>query len=278
MINIGEKVNLEIVKRVPFGFYLKYHNYEILLPTKYTNDTMKVGDFVDVVIYTDSNDKLIATTLTPKAYAETFASLKVVDVNPTGAFLDLGLEKHILVPKSMQVSNLQIDNNYIFYVYADKLSTRLIATEKLDRFFETNHIDLELNEEVDLLVYKKTPMGYKVVINGMYSGMIYNNEVFSHLKVGYPALGYVKLIREDNKIDISLQPIGVDNLLMAKDSILSKLENNRGILEISDKSDSEKIKSTLNMSKKTFKRALGMLYKEGLVRILEDKIERVNAE
>jgi predicted RNA-binding protein (virulence factor B family) len=272
MIEIGTRLSLEIIKRVPFGFYLKYNRYEILLPQKYTNDMMKVGDMVDVTLYTDSNDRPIATTLVPKAYANSFASLTVTDVNSVGAFVDIGLEKHILVPKSMQSSNLQIGNNYIFYLYADKLSNRLIATEKLEKFLEKRFIDLEQNQEVDLLVYKRTPMGYKVVINNLYSGMIYNNEVFQHIKVGYANSGYVKLVREDNKIDISLQPIGVDNLFAAKESIMNKLEQSKGELNLHDGSSSEMIKEKLGMSKKTFKRAIGMLLKDELITLENESI------
>jgi predicted RNA-binding protein (virulence factor B family) len=272
MIEIGKRLSLEIIKRVPFGFYLKYNRYEILLPQKYTNDMMKVGDMVDVTLYTDSNDRPIATTLVPKAYANSFASLTVTDVNSVGAFVDIGLEKHILVPKSMQSSNLQIGNNYIFYLYADKLSNRLIATEKLEKFLEKRFIDLEQNQEVDLLVYKRTPMGYKVVINNLYSGMIYNNEVFQHIKVGYANSGYVKLVREDNKIDISLQPIGVDNLFAAKESIMNKLEQSKGELNLHDGSSSEMIKEKLGMSKKTFKRAIGMLLKDELITLENESI------
>jgi predicted RNA-binding protein (virulence factor B family) len=272
MIEIGTRLSLEIIKRVPFGFYLKYNRYEILLPQKYTNDMMKVGDMVDVTLYTDSNDKPIATTLVPKAYANSFASLTVTDVNSVGAFVDIGLEKHILVPKSMQSSNLQVGNNYIFYLYADKLSNRLIATEKLEKFFEKRFIDLEQNQEVDLLVYKRTPMGYKVVINNLYSGMIYNNEVFQHIKVGYANSGFVKLVREDNKIDISLQPIGVDNLFAAKESIMNKLEQSKGDLNLHDGSSSELIKEKLGMSKKTFKRAIGMLLKDELIKLENESI------
>jgi predicted RNA-binding protein (virulence factor B family) len=273
MIEIGTRLSLEIVKRVPFGFYLKYNRYEILLPQKYTNDMMKVGDMVEVTLYTDSNDKPIATTLVPKAYANSFASLTVTDVNSVGAFVDLGLEKHILVPKSMQTNNLQIGNNYIFYLYADKLSNRLIATEKLEKFFDKKFIDLEQNQEVDLLVYKRTPMGFKVVINNKYTGMIYNNEVFQNIRVGYPSSGYVKLVREDNKIDISLQPTGIDNLISAKESIMNKLEQNRGVLNLHDGSASEQIKEKLGMSKKTFKRAIGMLLKDELITLDKESIQ-----
>lgn len=262
MLKLGEWNNLEIVKRVPFGFYLKHGTLEILLPTKYTNDSMQVGDYIDVVIYTDSNDRLIATTLTPKALANTFASLKVEDINPIGAFVDIGLEKHLLVPKSMQISNLVVGKNYVFYVYADKLTNRLIATEKIDKYLETNHIDLQINEEVELLTYKATPLGYKVVVNNKYSGMLYHNEIFEPISVGYATRGFVKQIREDGKLDISLQSQGIDNLLEAKERIVLKLRSAKGYLNLNDSSDSAEIKNALQMSKKSFKRAVGMLYKE----------------
>jgi len=262
MLKLGDWNNLEIIKRVPFGFYLKHGNLEILLPTKYTNDSMKVGDFIDVIIYTDSNDRLIATTLTPKVLANTFASLRVEDINPIGAFVDIGLEKHLLVPKSMQVSNLIVGKNYIFYVYADKLTNRLIATEKIDKYLETEHIDLQLNEEVELLTYKATPLGYKVVVNNMYCGMLYHNEIFEPISVGYAARGYVKQIREDGKLDITLQSQGIDNLLDAQEKIISKLKSAKGYLNLNDTTDATEIKNALQMSKKSFKRAIGMLYKE----------------
>jgi len=277
MLKLGEWVNLEIIKRVPFGFYLKQGSLEILLPTKYTSDSMQVGNFIDVVIYTDSNDRLIATTLTPKALANTFASLRVVDINPIGAFVDIGLEKHVLVPKSQQVSNLYVDKNYVFYVYADKLTNRLIATEKVEKYLDTEHIDLEINQEVELLTYKATPLGYKVIVDNRYYGMLYHNELFEPISVGYSARGYVKQIRDDGKLDITLQMLGVDNLLDAKNKILSKLNAAKGFLNLNDSSESMAIKNALQMSKKTFKRAVGMLYKESKIVFEGDGI-RLNAE
>jgi len=275
MLKLGEWNSLEIIKKVPFGFYVKSGVLEILLPTKYTTPDMNIGNVIDLIVYSDSNDRLIATTLTPKALANSFASLKVEDINTVGAFLDIGLEKHVLVPNSMQVNKLIVGRNYIFYLYADKLTNRLIATEKIDKYLEHDHIDLTENEEVELLVYKATPNGYKVVVKNQYSGMLYHNQIFEPINIGDVLKGYVTLIRDDGKLDITLQKKGLDNLVDAKQIIIDKIISHKGFLKLTDGSDSLEIKNILQMSKKTFKRTVGILYKERVISIEADGIRLI---
>lgn len=270
MLKIGEYNDLRIIKQVDFGVYLGIDNQEILLPTKWVPRDAKIGDTITVFIIRDSDDRLLATTVKPFATANTFAFLEVKQVNNIGAFLDWGMDKDLLVPFREQANQMEEGKSYVVFVYEDEQSNRLIASSKLSRFIERQNIDLQVGDVVDLLVYSKTNLGYNAIINNRYTGLIYANEIFENIRIGDQLKGYVKTIRDDLKIDLSLQKSGFELMDDAKWKILNLLKNENGFLALHDNSTPEEVKAKLQMSKKAFKKAIGSLYKEKLV-ILTDK-------
>ncbi|HRG39543.1 MAG TPA: S1-like domain-containing RNA-binding protein [Bacteroidia bacterium] len=275
MIKIGEYNELEIVKQVDFGVYLGIDDIEILLPTKWVPRDAKIGDTISVFIIRDSDDRLLATTVKPLATANTFAFLEVKQVNNIGAFLDWGMDKDLLVPFREQSSPMEEGKSYVVFVYEDEQSNRLIASSKLSRFIVREDIDLETGDVVELLVYSKTKLGYNAIINNLYSGLIYENEIFESIRIGDHLKGYVKTIREDNKIDLSLQKSGFELMDDAKWKILSLLKNENGFLALHDNSSPEEVKAKLQMSKKAFKKAIGSLYREKLVTLTDKGVQLV---
>lgn len=275
MIKIGEYNELEIVKQVDFGVYLGIDDIEILLPTKWVPRDAKIGDAITVFIIRDSDDRLLATTVKPLATANTFAFLEVKQVNNIGAFLDWGMDKDLLVPFREQSSPMEEGKSYVVFVYEDEQSNRLIASSKLSRFIVREDIDLETGDVVELLVYSKTKLGYNAIINNLYSGLIYENEIFESIRIGDHLKGYVKTIREDNKIDLSLQKSGFELMDDAKWKILSLLKNENGFLALHDNSSPEEVKAKLQMSKKAFKKAIGSLYREKLVTLTDKGVQLV---
>lgn len=268
MITLGEYNLLRIDRILDQGAYLvDEEENDVLLPNKYMAENAQVDDEVEVFVYNDSEDRLIATNLTPKFTLNEFAFLQVKDVNRFGAFLDWGLEKEILVPFSEQNQRMEIDRWYIVRLLLDEKTNRLVASNKLNKFIETDHITVEEGEEVDLLVSEKTDLGYKVIIEDVHQGLVYANEVFRELNVGETLKGYVKNIREDGKIDISLQKQGYGNVEPNARRILEMLKENDGFLALTDKSQPEDIYSQLHISKKIFKKAIGSLYKSKLIRL-----------
>lgn len=265
MIKIGEYNTLRIEKFVDFGLYLETEGDSILLPKKYVPDNIEVGDEIKVFIYTDSEDRLIATTLHPIAVVGDFAALTVKDVNNYGAFMEWGLEKDLFVPFKEQKRKMEVGKKYVIKVLLDPRTNRIVGSSKLSSFFEKKNIDLKVNEEVDLLVYDRSDLGYAAIINDKYSGIIYFNEVYKKIEIGGYLTGYIKNIRPDNKIDLTLNKTGKDSVDEAKDQILEKLKSHEGFLPLNDDSDSVEIKNQLQMSKKTFKKAIGGLYKEKLI-------------
>lgn len=273
MITLGEYNLLRIDRILDQGAYLvDEEENDVLLPNKYMAENAEVDDEVEVFVYNDSEDRLIATNLTPKFTLNEFAFLQVKDVNRFGAFLDWGLEKEILVPFSEQNQRMEIDRWYIVRLLLDEKTNRLVASNKLNKFIETDHITVEEGEEVDLLVSEKTDLGYKVIIEDVHQGLVYANEVFRELNVGETLKGYVKNIREDGKIDISLQKQGYGNVEPNAIKILERLKEKEGFLALTDKSQPEDIYAQLEMSKKTFKKAIGGLYKRKLIRMTEEGI------
>lgn len=273
MITLGEYNLLRIDRILDQGAYLvDEEENDVLLPNKYMAENAQVDDEVEVFVYNDSEDRLIATNLTPKFTLNEFAFLQVKDVNRFGAFLDWGLEKEILVPFSEQNQRMEIDRWYIVRLLLDEKTNRLVASNKLNKFIETDHITVEEGEEVDLLVSEKTDLGYKVIIEDVHQGLVYANEVFRELNVGETLKGYVKNIREDGKIDISLQKQGYGNVEPNAIKILERLKEKEGFLALTDKSQPEDIYAQLEMSKKTFKKAIGGLYKRKLIRMTEEGI------
>ena len=276
MIRVGEINNLRVLRGTSVGMYLgDEEDNDVLLPNKYIPDGLIVGDFIDVFIYRDSEDRIIATTLQPKINLNEFACLRVSAVSHFGAFIDWGLEKDLLVPFREQNKKLEVGDWAIIYLYLDQETERLVGSCKVNKYLEKENIDLKVGQEVDLLIFEKTDMGLNAVINNRYKGLLYQNEIFQRVAWGDTLKGYIKNIREDNRIDLSLQKQGYVNVEPNSQKILEKLKENEGFLPLNDKSESIDIMSMLEMSKKTFKKAVGALYKQKLITIEEDGIRIV---
>lgn len=270
-IILGDYNNLEIVKRVSFGLYLDGdEDGEILLPAKYVPDGYDIGDIIKVFVYLDNEERLVATTEEPLAKVGDFALLRVAWTNDYGAFLDWGLLKDLFVPFSEQEGKMVKGNSYLVYVSIDRKSYRIYASARLDKFLSRTKPPYETDEEVDIIVWRRTDLGWKVIVNGNHSGLVFANEVFRDLKTGDRLKGYVKRVRTDGKIDIALQRHGVAGDDDSSMRLLSAIEAQRGFLPLNDNSSPDEIYSMLGMSKKAFKRAAGKLYKQRLIIIDDD--------
>ena len=273
MVEIGKINNLQVVKILDHGIYLDGEDLgEILMPSRYVPDDCVVGDSLEVFIYLDSADLLLATTETPYVMVGECAYLKVVDINQAGAFLDWGLPKDLLVPYGEQTSPLKIGQSYTVLVYLDENTNRIAATQKLDSRLSEEAQYFKSGQAVDLLIFGKTDLGYKAVINNTHIGLIYKNEIFQTLNHGEKLKGFIKAIREDRKIDLCLQLPGKDAREDLKTRILNHLQKNDGESTLTDKSSPEDIYQCFAVSKKNYKKAIGTLYKKRLIRIEEDKI------
>ena len=275
MINIGEYNELEVVKQMDFGIYLREGDVEILMPTKWVPKGTKIGDTLTVFIFRDSDDRLIATTVDPYVTANTFAFLEVKQVNNIGAFLDWGMDKDLLVPFREQPMRMEPGKNYVVFVYVDEITNRLVASAKLNKYIERENISIQESDIVDLLIYSETDLGFNAIINNKYSGLIYKNEIYEAIRVGDKIQGFVKRVREDNKIDISLQKSGYELVDDVKWRILKLMKEENGFLLLNDNSSPEDIKAKLQISKKAFKKAVGALYKERLVKLTDKGVELV---
>ncbi len=275
-MNIGALNRLKIARFTPQGAYLEdREGNDVLLPTKYVPPNIKVGAELEVFVYRDSEDRMIATTLKPHIEINQFGYLRVKDVNKFGAFLDWGIEKDLMVPFREQIGKMQKGSSYLVYLYLDSKTKRLVATQKVQSRFESAEIDLKVGEEVNLLIAGDTELGINVVINNRYKGLVFSNEIFTDLLPGDRTKGYIKNIRPDKKIDVSLQKVGLEHLEAGAASIYQALESNKGFLALTDKSSPEEIQFHLQMSKKTFKRSLGILYKKRLVKLVDDGIKKL---
>ncbi len=276
MAVIGRMNSLQVVKHTDFGLYLDGGaDGEILLPKRYIpKDTpSEVEDWLNVFIYLDSDDKLIATTETPKVQVGQFASLKVVDINRVGLFLDWGLPKDLLLPHSEEKRPLQVGDYCVVYVFVDKRSKRITATARLDRYLDTVPATYTVGQEVDLLVVESTDMGFKAIINGKHWGLIHKNELFKFVRSGMQEKGFIKEVRADGKISLSLQAVGQEAASSLGEQILAKLREHNGVLPLNDKSSPEAISALFRVSKGNFKKAIGGLYKQGRIVIHDDRIE-----
>ena len=269
MVNIGEYNELEVVKQLEFGIYLRVDDVEILMPAKWVPEGTRIGDMLNVFIYRDSDDRLIATTMVPFATANTFAFLEVKDTNATGAFLDWGMQKDLLVPFREQPVKMEPGMSYVVFVYVDDISNRLVASARLNKYIEGNDIKVLEGDMVDLLIYSETPLGFNAIVNNMYSGLIYKNEIYETIRIGDRVKGFVNRIREDNKIDLRLQKSGFELVDDVKWRILKMMKDENGFLSLSDNSSPEEIKAKLAISKKAFKKAIGALYKERLIKLTD---------
>ncbi|GAB3556266.1 CvfB family protein [Spirosoma fluminis] len=271
MIEIGRINTLVALRETSVGFFLgDEQGNDVLLPNKYVPDTLDVDDEIDVFVYTDSEDRPIATTLTPAIQRDEFAALQVVAVTSAGAFLDWGLEKDLLVPHREQSRPMQVGQWPVVFMYLDEETNRLVASSKISRFLDPDAGDLYVGEEVQLLAYETTDLGVNVIINNRHKGLIYANEIFRTVRPGDPLIGYIKNIRDDDRIDVSLQRTGFENVEPNARRILATLKAENGFLPLTDNSPPEQIYETLEMSKKTFKKAVGTLYKERKI-VIEEK-------
>jgi len=278
MVKIGDYNTLRVVKEVDFGIYLDGgEDGEILMPTKYIPEGTKPDDEIDVFIYSDSEDRLIATTETPLAKVNEFAFLKVKAVNKFGAFLDWGILKDLLVPFREQKSDMIEGYSYIVYIYLDEKTNRLAASAKINKFLNSEMPTYEINDKVSILIESKTDIGFKAIIENEYAGLLYENEVFKNIKRGDRLKAYIKKIRDDGKIDLVLQKSGYEQIDGISELILQTLTENNGFIAVNDKSSPEMIKSLFNISKKSFKKAIGSLYKQRLIDFKDDGIALKNA-
>lgn len=269
-IQLGKINQLKIDRVSEPGVYLvsQTEGESVLLPNAYITTKMQIGDILEVFIYTDSEDRLVATTQTPYAKKDEFAFLEVVDSSKFGAFVDMGLPKDLLVPKNRQKTPFRVGEKRFVRVIEDEKTNRLIGVEKFASFLKKVDCAFEVNDEVEILLFAKTPLGFKVVVNNNYEGMIFHNEVFEMIHVGDKRKAYIKNVRDDGKLDISLQQIGSKSNDDAQNKILEYLEKNGDFMEFTSKSDADAIKKTFGLSKKNFKAALTKL-------LSQDKIETV---
>lgn len=272
-VEIGQWNMLKVAKEVDFGLYLDGGDLgEILLPDRYVPDHTEAGDSLKVFICNDSEDRLIATTDMPYAVSDDFAFLKVVSVNESvGAFLDWGLPKDLLVPFREQQVKMKVGAWYVVRVYVDA-DQRIAASSKLDRFLDQTPIQYSVGQAVDLMICKETDIGYKSVINRAHWGVLYFDDVFKPLKKGQKTRGYIKKLRSDRKIDLCLQKLGYEKVGDMTETILNALKSEGGFISVTDKSPPELIAKQFNVSKKTYKKAIGALYKKRLIKIEPDGI------
>lgn len=263
MVEIGKLNELRIVKEVDFGLYLDGGDAgEILLPKRYVPEVFKLDELLQVFIYKDSEDRIIATSEKPFAYLGQFALLKAVTVDRIGAFMDWGLMKDLLVPFSEQQVRMEAGKHYIIRVLLDEETQRLIGSGRIEKFLDKEPHNYTVDQEVDILIANQTDLGYKVIINDSHTGIIYKNEIFTNVSRGQKLKAYISKIREDKKIDVCLNKPGFEKIDYLTDKIVSILKVNNGFLPVTDKSESDEIYRIFGESKKTFKKAIGALYKK----------------
>jgi len=276
MAEIGKINVLEVVRETENGLYLNGQELgEILMPRKFITDEIVSEGKAQVFIYSDSEDRLVATTEKPLAIANEFAYLKVVSVNRFGAFLDWGLPKDLLVPFSEQKAKMVEGGKYLVYLFVDLLTNRMAASAKLDKFLDNTPPEYETGDEVDLLIADETDLGYKAIVNGEHWGMLYKNQIFQPVTFGQKLKGYINKVREDEKIDLLLEKPGYEKVDNISEKILQELQANNGFMAVSDKTSPEMIKALFGISKKNFKKAIGGLYKKRLIDFVSDGIKLI---
>lgn len=271
---IGTVVPLTINRISEPGCYLDAGDLgEILLPNRYLDESFSAGDQLDVFVYLDAKNRLIATTLRPLIQRDSYAYLKCKEVSKHGAFMDWGVEaKDLFIPFKEQKADLQEGGKYIVYCYYDHNTSRLVGSTKTNKFLDSIPPEYEPNQKVEILVSGVLEIGFTCIINDLHSGMIYHNEIYDSIRVGDKLTAYIKKVREDDKIDVSIHPLGVERFSSKAPSIIEFLKENEGVMFITDKSDPELIRTTFSMSKKAFKKAIGTLYKDRVIDIQDDKI------
>ena len=265
-IKLGEYNLLEVVKEVDFGVYLDgSEDGEILLPTRYVPQGCKPGDVLNVFIYLDMDERLIATTLQPYVKVGEFACLEVAWVNQYGAFLDWGLMKDLFVPFREQKMKMLKGNSYVVHVHLDEDSYRIVASAKVEKYLSKDMPEYNAGDEVEVLVWQKTDLGFKVIVDNKFGGMIFKNEIFTDVRTGMKMTAYIKQVRPDGKIDLELQKGGVKKVEDFAYTLLEYIRSNGGSTPLNDKTEADVIYNTFGVSKKTFKKAVGDLYKKRLI-------------
>lgn len=273
---IGKKNHLKIIAITDNGGYLDAGELgEILLPNRYLPENAKAGDIVEAFIYLDSADRRVATTQTPLAQVGEFVSLKVVQVNKMGAFLDWGLPKDLLVPFNQQHTKMEVGKYYLVRVFLDQRTERIAASSKIDKFIDIWPAEYNQGDKVNLTIGGKTDLGFKAIVNDLHWGLLYDNEIFQPLRIGKKITGYIKQVREDGRLDLILTRGGKGKVIDFSDKLLAHLESNGGFSPLHDKSSPELIQKNLGVSKKTFKATVGNLLKKGKIRIEKGGIRLV---
>ena len=272
-IRLGDYNRMTVVKTVDFGVYLDGgEEGEVLLPARYVPDGCKEGDELEVFVYLDNEERLVATTQTPLAKGGDFACLEVSRVNEYGAFLNWGLLIDLFRPLREQEMKMEKGKRYIVHVHIDHESHRIVASAKVERYFDPSFPPYRYGDEVSLLVWQKTDLGFKVIVDNRYAGLVYSNQIFREIRTGDRMKGYIEAVREDGKIDVMLQPTGWRMTKGTADVLLDYLETHQGVCRLTDKSPAEDIYQAFQVSKKSYKKAVGDLYKRRLITIEEDCI------
>jgi predicted RNA-binding protein (virulence factor B family) len=277
-INIGDYNEMTVLRKVPFGLYLDDGKEGILLPQRFVPNEVEVGDSLKVFVYHDGDGRLIATTQQPKGKVGDIVRLKVVSVNKSGAFLDNGLMKDLFVPNSKMRNPMKPGFEYLVYIYLDLETRRMTATEKFDYVLSNNNLTVQEKDQVMLVAYRRTDIGYVVIINNCHTGVLHFSDIFLPIRVGDKQKGYIKKIYKDNRIDVGLGEMGYGKVVNASQYILEKLKEAGGFLPYHDKTPPEVIYETFGMSKKTFKMTIGRLYKERYVDLKDNGIYWRNSE
>jgi uncharacterized protein len=277
MIEVGNFNALTVVREVSFGLYLNDGAEGILLPRRFVPEGAKIGDVLRVFVYHDGEDRLIATTQTPKGKAGDMVKLRAVSVTPQGAFLDNGLMKDLFVPSSKQLGRMRANADYLVYVYVDEQSQRLTATEKFEYLLSNDTLSVAEGDAVDLLVYRRTDIGYVAIINQQHTGVLHFSDIFRSIQVGDRFKGYIKAILPDNKIDLGAGEQGYARVEGEAATLIRLLDENNGFLPFTDKSAPEAIYQQFGMSKKTFKMTLGNLFKHKKIALDPDGIRLMGA-
>lgn len=273
MVEIGRINTLEVVRETDNGLYMDGQELgEILMPKKFISDEVRNLGWADVFVYSDSEDRLVATTEKPKAMVGEFAFLKVVAISKFGAFLDWGLPKDLLVPFREQKADMMEGRSYLVYLFVDMLTKRIAASAKLDKYLDNTPPEYEMGDEVQLLISEETDLGFKAIVNNEHWGILYKNQIYQNLMPGQKITGYINKVRDDEKIDLLLEKPGYEKVDAISQKILDELKANRGFMAVSDKTSPDMIKALFGISKKNFKKAIGGLYKKRLINFDSDGI------
>jgi uncharacterized protein len=276
LTEIGRINTLKVVRETENGVYLDGENLgEILMPQKFVTAEVKAAGVAEVFVYTDSEDRLVATTEQPLAKVGEFAFLKVVATSRFGAFLDWGLPKDLLVPFNEQKAKMQEDRSYLVYIYLDTLTNRIAASAKVDKYLDNTPPEYKTGEAVSLIIAEETELGYKAIVNNEHWGILYKNQVFKPMNAGEKITGYIHKVRDDQKIDLLSEKPGYEKIDSISAGILKALEENHGFIALSDNSSPEMIQAMLGISKKNFKKAIGNLYKQRLIEFKSDGIKQI---